>query len=153
MMRRRLIQVCGGVWLVAVLGGCEKGPELLPAGGTVSYRGAPVDGATVTFRCEEANSVATGTTDAQGRFELSTYQAGKGAVAGKHKVTVTKSSAAGEPPSEAMSMEDAMKQGPPQARARPEDGLPAKYGDPARPLLEFTVSPAGENDFQIELTE
>jgi hypothetical protein len=153
MIRRTLIQFCGVVWLVAVLGGCGGGPELHPVSGTVSYRGEMVQGATVTFRCEEANTIATGTTDAQGRFELSTYQAGQGAVAGKHTVTVTKASAAAEPGSGSMSMEDAMKQGPRPPKTEPQALLPAKYADPARPQIEYTVSPGEKNEFAIELTD
>lgn len=152
MIRRTLIQFCGVVWLVAVLGGCGGGgPELHPVSGTVSYRGEMVQGATVTFRCEEANTIATGTTDAQGRFELSTYQAGQGAVAGKHTVTVTKASVAAEPGSASVSMEDAMKQAP--AKPSPGNVLPTRYADPARPQLEYTVSPGEKNEFAIELTD
>ena len=153
MIRPRLIQFCGLVWLVSVLAGCEGATKLYPASGTVTYRGQAVDGATVTFRCEEANAIATGTTDAQGRFELTTYKSGKGAVAGKHKVTVTKMSAPSGAASGSLSMEEAMKQPGPQAQAEPKHLLPQKYADPARPALEFTVSAEGPNDFQIDLTD
>jgi hypothetical protein len=146
----------GLVCLVALLGGCgEAKPKLFPAGGTVTYNGEAVAGATVSFRCDEANTVATGITDAQGRFELDTYKVGKGAAAGKHTVTVSKASAPSGAPAGGMSMEDAAKQAGPaeEPEAEPEGALPEKYADPAQPLLEFTVSAEGQNDFKIELTD
>lgn len=153
MIRSWHFQGIGLVSLVIVLGGCERAPELHPVSGTVSYGGEMVEGATVTFRCEEANTIATGTTDGQGRFELSTYQAGKGAVAGEHTVTVTKTSAAAESGSASLSMEEAMSQGAPPPKTETKALLPAKYGDPARPQLKFTVSPGEGNVFPIELTD
>jgi len=155
MSLRTFLSYCSASCVAVILAGCGGGgPKLCPVTGTVTYRNAPVEGAVVSFRCEAANKMATGTTDAQGRFELTTYQGGKGAVAGKHKVTVTKMSApsGGTGP---LSMEDAMKagmkkQGP---SAEPKNLLPPKYADAARPLLEYTVSPGGANDFKIELSD
>ncbi len=157
MTLRTFLPYCVASCVAIFLAGCGGGgPKLLPATGTVTYKNTPVEGAVVSFRCQEANKIATGTTDAQGRFELSTYQGGKGAVAGKHKVTVTKTSApSGAAAAGPLSMEDAMKagmkkQGPP---AEPRNLLPPKYADAARPLLEYTVSPGAANDFKIELTD
>lgn len=54
--------------------------------------GGPVADAVVTFSPQEGQPVAFGRTDSQGKYTLTTYQAGDGAVAGKYIVLVTKSS-------------------------------------------------------------
>ncbi len=149
---RTFLPFCGASCVAIVLAGCGGGgAKLFPATGTVIYKNQPVEGAVVSFRCEAANKTATGTTDAQGRFDLTTYQGGKGAVAGKHKVIVTKMSAPSGGAAGATSMEDAFKK--PSAAAQAKSLLPPKYGDAARPLLEYTVSPDAANDFKIELTD
>ena len=131
--------------------GCgSKGPKRYPTGGTVTYKSQPVEGAVVSFR-SESGVIATGTTDAQGKFKLSTYGHGEGAVPGKHQVTVTKFSAP-QVAAGSMSMAEAAKQ-PTPASAEPRNLLPAKYADPARPALQFDVTPEGPNDFPIQLVD
>ena len=51
--------------------------------------GQPVAGAAVVFTPEQGE-MATATTDASGRFELSTFERADGALPGKHRVTVAK---------------------------------------------------------------
>ena len=154
MTRPTFVLVCVIASVGPLLAGCGQGASLNRATGTVRYKGQPVEGAIVTFRCDEQSKVATGTTDAGGRFELNTYSAGKGAVAGKHKVTVTKFSApAGV--STVSSMEEmvqAAKQ-PQTASATQTNQLPKRYEKPETSLLEFEVTSGGENDFQIELVD
>ena len=151
-MPRQIMAPLAGVTLLAVtLTGCGSSTKLLPAQGTVRAEGQPVAGALVTFRCEQPAKVATGTTDAQGRFQLTTYPDGKGAVAGKHRVTVTKFPAPSGTAAAGSSMEDMLKK--PAAQAAPQNQLPAKYADPAQSGLEFTVTAGGANDFTIELTK
>jgi len=139
-----------------VLGGCGQGPSLHRAIGTVLYKGQPVEGAIVTFRCDEQSKIATGTTDIEGRFELNTYSAGKGAVAGKHKVTVTKFSApAGVSSVSTMEEMVAAANKPKSASSSdtPANQLPKRYEQVETSLLEFEVSPSDPNDFKIELVD
>lgn len=84
--------------LVLVLGtvGCGGGGEhgVAKAGGTVTLDGNPVPDLVVSFTPQSTGSgnpgkSATGRTDAQGKFTLSTYDMGDGAVVGKHLVTVS----------------------------------------------------------------
>jgi len=152
MTRRTLVLLCVILWLVLPAAGCgPSGPKLNPATGTVTYQGKAVEGAAVGFRSEEAKATATGMTDAQGRFKLSTLQAGEGAPAGKYKVTVTKFTSSGAS-SGPVSMEEAAKKGSRPAAKGPENQLPAKYADPATSSLEYTISPGGPNDFKINLS-
>jgi hypothetical protein len=141
----------GCICLAALLGGCGSGVKLSPVTGTVKYKGSTVEGAVVAFRSEEkkAKTIATGTTDAQGRFELTTYQAGKGAAVGKYKVTVTKFTTPGSGGGGGTSdMKAAFTQKTPVER----NELPTKYADPARTPLEFPVA-AGKNDIPIDLID
>src|SRR5207247_2208803 len=64
---------------------------------TVLYKGAPVEGAVVTFVNDDGGepAPANGKTDAQGKAKLKTYIEGDGAVLGKHKVMINKSEAVG----------------------------------------------------------
>ncbi len=85
--------------LVLLLGtvGCDGGGEhgVASAGGTVTLDGKPVPDLVVTFTPQAAaggdgnpGKSATGRTDADGKFTLSTYQMGDGAVVGTHQVAV-----------------------------------------------------------------
>jgi len=151
--RSALIRWCGAACGALLLGGCggPGGPELCPVTGTVLYHDKPVEGAVVAFRGERALKLAIGRTDSQGRFKLTTNEGGDGAVVGKHKVTVSKFIVEGGAGSATVSMDEAAKSPQPASQTRNE--LPEKYADPARPLLEFTVSPEGPNDFTIRLSD
>lgn len=75
---------------VAALAGCG-GNNLVPAEGTVTLDGNPVDGAMVTFVATEGGALYTGQTDASGAFKL-THRNDPGAPPGSYKVMVTKTS-------------------------------------------------------------
>ncbi|HTN75584.1 MAG TPA: hypothetical protein VL096_10065 [Pirellulaceae bacterium] len=76
--------------------GCGSAGEhgVASAGGTVTMGGNPVPDLVVTFTPQVAagsanpGKSATGRTDAQGKFTLSTYAIGDGAIVGKHQVAV-----------------------------------------------------------------
>ena len=132
-------------------GGGASGPKVYPVTGTVTYNGQAVEGAVVAFHGEAATKMATGTTDAQGRFELTTYKPGDGAVAGKHRVTVTKTSGGAAGGTDIMSMEEALEATETQPESQNE--LPTQYASAADSPLQFTVSEDRKNDFPIELTD
>ncbi len=74
--------------LVDTLGGCDSGPRLIPAMGSVNLRGEPVPNADVVFVPDAGGAPVIGRTDASGKFTLNTN--GKdGAYAGSYKVAVT----------------------------------------------------------------
>ena len=155
MRPRGLAIYCAITWALACVIGCEgggdAGPKVYPVTGTVTYNGQAVQGATVAFHGEKATRMATGITDAQGRFELTSYEKGDGTVAGKNKVTVTKSSGGGAGSTGTVSMEEALESAQTQQEAKNE--LPAKYATVANSPLEYTVSESDQNDFTIELTD
>lgn len=75
-----------------VLAGCgPPNPPTVEVKGVVTLDAQPVEGAAVVFTPSEGRP-ATGRTDAAGEFVLSTFKQGDGAVPGKHRVTVSKTS-------------------------------------------------------------
>lgn len=82
---------------LVLLGGCSGDEDFRTAEvqGQVLCQGQPVPGAVVLFRpvSESGTAVsgkpANGNADESGRFVLSTYEIGDGAVVGKHYVSVT----------------------------------------------------------------
>lgn len=98
MMRKKLSSLPRFSLLVLLVGaiGCGSGGEfgVASAGGTVTLNDKPVPDLVVTFTPQAAagnanpGKSATGRTDAQGKFTLSTYSMGDGAIVGTHKVTV-----------------------------------------------------------------
>lgn len=76
--------------------GCNSGPRhppTYPVSGTVTQGGKPLAGATVVFVPAEGavgQEAATGVTDAEGRFKLTTYSSDDGANAGDYQIKVSK---------------------------------------------------------------
>ena len=80
--------------LVLVLAGCgNQDSRFSRVEGTVSYNGQPLEGAVVSFQPVSQDGVpASGMTDANGRFTLTSVGAGgsTGVLPGEYVVTVTK---------------------------------------------------------------
>jgi hypothetical protein len=73
-----------------VVGGCGRSdrPPLGKVSGVVKLDGTPVPNASVMFTPIAGGRPASGTTDAAGRFSLTTFDQGDGALIGEHRVTV-----------------------------------------------------------------
>lgn len=81
------------LWLLlclVVLAGCGGDGGFAPVTGRVLLNGKPVEGAAVLFEPEAGGVPATGVTNANGEFSLSTTGHGVGAAIGKHGVSVSK---------------------------------------------------------------
>jgi len=153
------------VCFLLVTAACSRGPsrpKTYPVSGVVTLNGQPVAGATVVFvpkasgRGENAPRAASGKTDEQGRYSLTTFGGNDGAVPGEYFVKVSKivtpsaaQAAGASSPEEAerLEVEAAMRGQQPEAK----NELPEKYNDPKTSGLSFTVE-AKENTFNIELT-
>ena len=131
-----------------------EGVELHPAGGKVTYKGQPVEGATVTFRPSGQTASAVAMTNADGTFQLRAFPEAEGAVAGDYTVTVVKRVAASENVDSFAEMEKRSQAGQP-ASAPPafRSLVPEKYSDPEQSGLKATVAAEGENQFEFALTD
>jgi hypothetical protein len=146
--------------LCCVLLSCSQSNRIktYPVHGTVTYLGKPVSSASVEFLAPGASRPATGVTDGNGRFHLTTFEPDDGAIVGTHIVTVAKTGsqpgAAANPSqveNDPAAIEKAMAQSALQQRkARSE--LPAKYADRSSSDLHFDVA-AHENQFEIKLND
>jgi hypothetical protein len=163
-------------WLLSA--GCGGGPEggdvkLSEGGGTITYRGSPLAGASVTF-VPEKGPLATALTDLSGNFKLST--GGQPGVAiGKCVVTVTAYEggaakpatstgplAPGSKPSDPEAVKKRMEEASQKMRtsaetpaaAGPKSIIPEIYAKQDTTPLKYTVEPdAKKNEFKIELKD
>ena len=88
-IRATWILVCGS--LLCVCAGCEEpGTPKVPVTGTVTFNGKPLDGAIVSFTPKTEGLPASATTDAEGKYVLTTETNGDGAVIGEYAVTIAK---------------------------------------------------------------
>lgn len=142
-MMRRLTRLAT-VAAIAICCGCSKanGPQIVATTGVVRFQGQPLAGARVLFH-PASGRPAQGTTDAQGRFQLSTLHPSDGAVVGMHHATVT------EARSQAERMPGPGEQ--PVAEPAPTAGLSKRYADPQTSGLEFEVKAGAKNDFALDL--
>ena len=153
-MQRFYAWVAVLVVAAAILGGC--GPKLPPGARptknltvTVTYKGAPVEGANVTFVNQEGEPApANGRTGPDGKAQLKTYAEGDGAVLGQHKVLVEKSEAVGGSNVPQDSPEYNPNAPPPTIKHH----LPQKYTNFASGLTA-DVTEAGPNEFTFDLKD
>lgn len=148
------------------LAGCGGGdagtadrPATVPVQGTVTLDGKPIEGATVTFMpATQARPgqpaqghAAVSRTDAEGHYELMTFEAGDGVVPGDYVVTVVKQEV---PEAKELSMEEYIAQGPqaPSADAGPKHLLPEQYAKRQTSPLKVTVTESESEPLDFELS-
>ncbi len=152
----RLGARCVTSWALAVtitfavgISGCgqSSGSKTYPVTVKVAFPdGTTMEHAIVVFRSvgdpDGGNAVkkynATGKVQADGTCQLTTFEPGDGAVAGKHQVTV------GPPP-------HGGRGDPDDPRTAPPVMLHPRFRSVATSGLEFTVTPEGPNEFSIQL--
>lgn len=142
-----------------------------PVSGKITYNGTPVAMAVVTFTPEEqGGNAASGVTDGQGNYVLTTFQAEDGAVPGAYRVTVTKKNqskqggaeSTEEDPGAAYLEMEAQGQditggggaGDVGAGAQEaQDLLPLKYKSRDSTDLKADVSDSGGSDYNFDLVD
>jgi hypothetical protein len=147
----------GAVLLLVIAAGC--GPSLpegakptKPITAKVTYKGAPVEKAIVTFITGDA--AATGITDAAGVAKMKTYVEGDGSVLGTHKVIVTKTEIEGggnEAATDSAEYDPAGAEGkaPPPIKYL----VPQKYGSPVTTDLTVEVSDSSPAEVTFDLKD
>jgi hypothetical protein len=157
--------LCGLVLVGIALGmtiGCGPPVVVRPATfqvtGTVTLDGSPVEGAAVSFVPAPGGTAAAGTTDASGKYTLTTFEGGDGALPGEYSVKIAKyeggpvaTGTASEGDEGMMTAEyDAQAQGQETDDAGPKNLLPEKYNDESTSELKATVT-EGTNSFDFVL--
>ena len=135
-------------------GGEDERAPVYPVTGTVTRNGTALEGAVVTFVPAEGGKGAAGTTDASGKYTLTTWAQGDGAQAGSYRVTIAKyNSPAGQaaaPASPAPADENNLVL---------QDDYPADYNgmdaddEPSQNLLPPQYADPSQSGFKAEVTE
>jgi hypothetical protein len=142
------------VILAAFACGCSSGRrETAPVAGQVTYAGKPVPAGRIMFWPNDGGPPAAGELDSAGRYSLTTYETGDGAIAGPHRVTIDtlKVNAPSEP---AKSLQDELKPGGNSSlssKSSMEYLAPKKYSVIETSPLTATVQ-AGKNVCDFNLT-
>lgn len=147
---------------LAGCGGATTDPPVAKATGTVTYKGGPVAGATVSFIKEGAARSGVGVTNAEGKFTISTFENNDGALIGDNVVTIVKKSGQettlapynpNETPEERMKKMMEYQKKPPEETTK-ADELPVKYANPQASGLKAIVSKdSSKNDFKFDLVD
>ncbi|HWL09428.1 MAG TPA: carboxypeptidase-like regulatory domain-containing protein [Planctomicrobium sp.] len=133
---KQLVKLCFVSILLTLLlvgcGGVKDAPKLAKVEGTVTYKGEPLNEANVSF-IPTSGPVATGRTDASGRFTLS-VRGLQGAVLGDHRVIITafKVTAPSAGAEEGESTEEHI--------IKPVSRIPEKYGELRSTDLKATIT-------------
>jgi hypothetical protein len=147
---------------VCLLGaGCSKEPErppTYPVTGVVKMKDRPLEGARVTFVPTTAGiEAASGVTDAEGKYALTTFSQGDGAQPGSYRVKVAKYDTKGgvtpAPDAPVVSYEEESKlEFAPDEKPHPvaRSILPKKYDSEISSGLTHTV-PEGPSTFDIKI--
>ena len=153
-----LIPLLSAIVTACGCGRVDDRPATVTVKGTVIYREKPVVGARVEFMNDSASRAATGITNEQGAFTLTTFEQDDGAVPGLHKVSVV---IPGSDLAKAVSgvegeeYEKAMAQLTSSTPDTQYDagGIPSKYTDRRTSGLEYEVKQGEKNDFDIVLKD
>jgi len=145
--RAASVAACGLLTLL-LLPGCGEGlPETVPVSGRVTFQGQPLDSGQVVFHPQSIpeglpRRPATGVLDREGRFQLTTFRTGDGAVPGTYQVAIFSYL------SDQTSAEDDV--------AIPETvwRIPERYGNPQQSGLTANVTPESDEplSFEFKLT-
>jgi hypothetical protein len=155
-------------FLPIAIAGCSfepAKPPTFPVSGVVTLDGKPVEGVVVTFvpRVTGTVSSATGSTDAAGKYQLTTFSGNDGAQEGDFDVKVSKygyketeEAGDGTTITSAEEYQAAMKKSyeaknPMTPGAVPKNSLPAKYENHNTSGLKYSVKkPGGTFDIPLK---
>ena len=118
---------------VILVAGCERGPAVAPVEGVVTRDGEPIFGVMVEFQPDKG-APSYGYTDKDGRYELFYQTDRKGALLGKHTVSITT-------PNEVTDPETVMTINVPET-------IPVQYNDESEMYYEVV---RGKNKYDVKI--
>jgi hypothetical protein len=122
---------------------------LVPASGTITYNGSPLDGATIVFMPKESNKQGAGAfSDTKGKFVLTTIGDNDGVFPGEYSVYVLKEETFQISDEELLQYSRQGKTPP-----KPKSLIPIKYTNPAEPIINLTIPTGGDKNLLIELKD
>jgi len=125
--------------------------DLVPASGTLFYKGEPVGGASIVFHHEDSSKQGGGATSLEdGTFSLRTFN-GEGTYPGNYKVTAIKDNVVSLVSDEELLRLE--REGKDIPGAKIEQLLPAKYRLRTSTDIEIAIPAAGDKNLTIELTD
>jgi hypothetical protein len=137
--RRAALQTLGLALAFAIglpgCGGDAGAAGTVPAGGTVTVNGKPLETGQIQFVPAEGRPASGEIKD--GRFTLSTYKDGDGAIPGKHQVAIV-----------------ATKEVPAKKRGGEPESVslvPQSYASPAKSNLSIEIPEGGKTDIEIKI--
>jgi hypothetical protein len=143
------------VLLAVICTGCGGGkskeeanrPARTKVSGTITFKGQPLAGATISLMSPTGGPAAIGMTDDDGKYELTTFDKGDGTVPGDYKVTIRKMDKA---VGAAVSMDDPGYN--PDAKVEPPKSLiPEKWGDQFKSGLTATIGAEAKSDLNFAI--
>jgi len=148
---RKFFRVLAPVVSLLVTVGCSKDkgdrPKVVPVSGRVLYNGQPLAGAHVTFTNPTAKRSGYAKTDADGKFTLTTFEPGDGAVPGKQQLSVSKVQIISHAEPGVDRTATTVKFPGPERRWL----IPERYGSVTTSGLTAEVTEDGKNEIVVEL--
>jgi hypothetical protein len=136
--------------LTVALAGCGGGGATSPVTGVVTLDGKPLVGASIQFVPQGSGRDATGETDKNGGFVMSTFKPRDGVVPGTYKVVISPATGTADPTPHG-SAEDAMaaaSKAPAKKPAGP--AFPGQYSRPDQTPLTQEVPVKGTLKFDLK---
>jgi hypothetical protein len=126
-------------------------PKVVQTGGVVNFNGQPLEGALVTFTNTTLKVSSVGRTDASGKFSLTTFDPGDGAVPGSQQVSVSKVkvNARADPNVDRTAVDSKQQKNEPGPERQWQ--IPERYGSMATSGLTADVPESGTRNIVLEL--
>ncbi|MDR1290839.1 MAG: hypothetical protein LBK06_06530 [Planctomycetaceae bacterium] len=144
---------CALVLVFVCLIGCTKSDPrkagLVPASGTITYNGLPLDNATIVFVPKDSSKQGAGALSGiDGKFALTTISDNDGAFPAEYSVYILKEESIHISDEE---LAELSRQG--QTPPTPKSLIPIQYTNPAEPIINLTIPPTGNKNLLIELKD
>ena len=138
--------------------GCgEPGIGSVPVTGTVKVDGKPMSGVTVVFNPAGSGRAASGLTDAEGKYKLTTIVSGDGALPGSYKIAVSRHENPADDlpknvdPNDAKSLDAIYSKVDTRKVVKSKNLIAAQFENALGSGLVAEVNASGENNFNFDV--